>query len=518
VVQSPMLSIPKFDTWVPVKRFNGEGENSVCFLPRRDIEKDASNVYEKECVSKNPLWADAHGVAITNSDPDEEFEYEVGHRFWIMIGASPSQHSRMVPVINLDTFATGSVDIEHVCWVPKYQGPGSEIYTLGGQVRKLKHSGSRNFSFWSWAICQQLSGPTVTKNVEIPKSEGSLLDRMELLGIRRRTLFEAKFKAMVEEYSKALIEPPQLNSITGLLTPPSSPTAADPALLGFSETSQPTVTELSNSAQAVALNQPNMNLSAPDIWPEKVPVAQICQSIGDQRKQSKIVDPPISIAAIQARVPRPPASQTNTLMSIRRIIEQNVLSMEQNMVSLANNSTALSHWIVEPPSCKVSQQRSYSDRSSMSDVSEAASTLIDLSHKATLKRHSVSGNNQTKAVQRLSSVQYLITGCTSFAELCDRVDVDCSYIRKFTFKHFHSSGDTCQLSHVDHCVSKLETYPEKLRICLLSDLPSERRHQCCQDCGHSQSQKRTFSARKVVEAKRMKHHIYNTWHGIERPG
>ena len=51
VVQSPMLDISNTVSEVPVKRYNGEEQNSVDFIPRQDIEKGKS-VYDKAQISK----------------------------------------------------------------------------------------------------------------------------------------------------------------------------------------------------------------------------------------------------------------------------------------------------------------------------------------------------------------------------------------------------------------------------------------------------------------------------------
>jgi hypothetical protein len=141
VVQSPMIPIPNTAVLVPVKRFCGEKDNSGCFLPRCDIEKDASPIYDRELVSKTVTLVDAHGVALSDSSPDEELEHKEGDKFWIYVGASTIQHQTTVPVISLRTYKTGTIIISNVCWYPKIQGTDQEIWTLGG------HPGSRNFSY-----------------------------------------------------------------------------------------------------------------------------------------------------------------------------------------------------------------------------------------------------------------------------------------------------------------------------------------------------------------------------------
>lgn len=131
VVQSPMLTISKTVLEVPVRRFNGEEENVVCFLPKQDIEKDTSSIYEKEKVSKGTSWVDAHGVALFDSTPSDNFMYCRGHRFWICIGTNTNGYDTRVPVINLETSEKGDIDIDQVCWFPKIQGPSvSSLYLI----------------------------------------------------------------------------------------------------------------------------------------------------------------------------------------------------------------------------------------------------------------------------------------------------------------------------------------------------------------------------------------------------
>jgi hypothetical protein len=132
MVLSPMLNIPKYVSYVPVKRCNGEEQNSVCFIPRQNIERDSSYVYEKEHVTMATSEVDAHGVALFDSILDLGLKYKCGDGFWIHIGAQTSAYGNTIPVINLRTFESGIVAIDQVCWLPKIQGPDQELWTLGG--------------------------------------------------------------------------------------------------------------------------------------------------------------------------------------------------------------------------------------------------------------------------------------------------------------------------------------------------------------------------------------------------
>lgn len=120
MVQSPMLNIPKNVSYVPVKRYSGEEQNSVCLIPRQDIERDSSYVYEKEHVTMATSEVDAHGVALFDSILDLGLKYKCGDRFWIHIGVQTPAYGNTVPVM-LRTYESGIVAIDRVCWLPKIQ-------------------------------------------------------------------------------------------------------------------------------------------------------------------------------------------------------------------------------------------------------------------------------------------------------------------------------------------------------------------------------------------------------------
>lgn len=119
VVQSPLLNIPKDVSLVPVRRFNGEQQNVVCYLPRTDFEKDSSDAYRRTHVSNSPSSIEAHGIAICDSSPSEDFLYSRNDRIWIYVDSRTEEYKDTVPVINLRTHQNGVIPIEHVCWFPK---------------------------------------------------------------------------------------------------------------------------------------------------------------------------------------------------------------------------------------------------------------------------------------------------------------------------------------------------------------------------------------------------------------
>ncbi|EDO00002.1 predicted protein [Sclerotinia sclerotiorum 1980 UF-70] len=105
VVQSPVLNITN-ESAIPVRRFNGDEENSVCFMPVQDIEKDGSVAYKNAMVLSKFTPIDTHGVALFRSVSD--FDYQPGDRFWLFIGPERNGYEKDVPVINLRTMVVGS--------------------------------------------------------------------------------------------------------------------------------------------------------------------------------------------------------------------------------------------------------------------------------------------------------------------------------------------------------------------------------------------------------------------------
>jgi len=184
------------------KTLQRRGAKFGLFHSKQDIERDP--IYEKEHVSKATSGVDAHGAALFNSSLNFGLQYKRGDRFWIHIGAQTSAYGNTVPVINLRTFESGILAIDRVCWLPKVQGPDQELWTLGGEIRKLKHSGPKKFSYSSWAICQHLDGRAfTTKSVQIPTKASEITDHRQLSGAELQTLFEKLCISMIEVLQRA---------------------------------------------------------------------------------------------------------------------------------------------------------------------------------------------------------------------------------------------------------------------------------------------------------------------------
>lgn len=233
VVQSPVQNITN-ESAIPVRRFKGDNENSVCFMPIQDIEKDDSVAYKNAMVTSKSTLINAHGVALFNSGSG--FDYQPGDRFWLFIAADRSRYKNNVPVINLRTMVSGSVPISHVCWFPKMRGPGNEVWTFGGSIGKRKHSGPNNFTYWTWGICQYLDGqPATTKDIQIPPRNVDTAEQQWLLSADAQPLFSRMYETMAKDHQRIvspLLPSPQSspfsaecrNSLSrGLHTPPISP-------------------------------------------------------------------------------------------------------------------------------------------------------------------------------------------------------------------------------------------------------------------------------------------------------
>ncbi|PVH86581.1 hypothetical protein DL98DRAFT_582534 [Cadophora sp. DSE1049] len=230
VVQSPVLNIPKDVLLVPVRRFNGEQQNVVCFLPRTDFEKDSSDAYQRSHVNNSPSSIEAHGTAICDSSPSDDFSYSRNDRFWIYVDSKTEEYKDTVPVINLRTYQSGVIQINHVCWFPKIKStsmcsvtksPGEQLWTPGGSARQCKLSGSKKYALWSFVVCQYTDGTKpIGKSVMIPAKDNQTEETHHLSVNESNLLFEARWRYMVAELSGSC--PPQ--PLTFLLpTPPASP-------------------------------------------------------------------------------------------------------------------------------------------------------------------------------------------------------------------------------------------------------------------------------------------------------
>lgn len=206
MIQSPMLEILESTSHVPAKRYSyGQAQNYACFLLRDDIDYHYTGTRG---------WIDAHGVALFNSSSTDQLHFERGQRFWLNIKPETNASETTVPVINLDTFDEGTINIDKVCWYPKVQGPNHELWTLGGDIRKQKLVGSRKFIYWSWVICQRLDGSTpTTKMAEIPTREVECQGKRLLSSSEAKSLFEQRYRNMEKPTAPADVLSPPLTPL-----------------------------------------------------------------------------------------------------------------------------------------------------------------------------------------------------------------------------------------------------------------------------------------------------------------
>jgi hypothetical protein len=477
VVQSPVLKIDTVSV-VPVKRFKGGGgeeDNSVCFLPRKDIEKDSSSVYENSRVKKTSSFVGAHGAALCDSAPDDEFQYKYGAPFWIMIGANTSKYQTTVPVINLHTFEYGTIAIDHVCWYPKFRGPNKEIWTLGGEKRILKHDRPKKFSTWSWAICQNLDGSaTTTKNVEIPGKGVRMADRVELSNTERRALYE--------EMWHCRIHGPPTREPTPIVTPPSSPDRGDVMFMKFTDGKESVSTQ-------------NVKSSSDTKW--WVGILEMVQN-------KKYLSGPLSDSTIHPRGP------LQTSHSCILQVTRTDLGLDDPGSSL-QEQTSISARFPSPQQISTRGRVSHSPELPELDGHDLMGSRI-LVDFARAEEVLVDDDDDEVSEDCVNNAQYIsitdpniMNGTTSIydlhqktkanpwhrekerthiASLCDLQRPDCPYSSLVLYKHYHSPVSKCQLPPSpngrlhEHCISRRCALPGRVDSCILSTMPS-RNHSCC---------------------------------------
>lgn len=191
VFESPMINILPTDTRVPV-RFSTRGVdvNAVKYVPSGSIDL-ADGIYRKMNISQEAKWGKSHGVVVFAPPPDKGgFEYKRGDRLWLYVDSDTPHNKDTAPVINLRTFETGSIDLQHVCWYPKYQSGEHEYWTLGGAERN--HTSSQR---QYWGIRQRTDGAeSFTSIVWVPKVSKIPVDRARRLFRKRLDVVERLLK------------------------------------------------------------------------------------------------------------------------------------------------------------------------------------------------------------------------------------------------------------------------------------------------------------------------------------
>ncbi|QSZ32126.1 hypothetical protein DSL72_001695 [Monilinia vaccinii-corymbosi] len=135
VVSQPQVQNITNKSVIPMRRFSGNDENSICFMPIQDIiEKDRSIASRGARVTSRAALIDAHSVALFKGNSN--FDYGPGDKFRLFITANRTGYKNDAPLINLRTMKTRSVPVPYVPWLPKMRGPDNKIWAFGGSIRK----------------------------------------------------------------------------------------------------------------------------------------------------------------------------------------------------------------------------------------------------------------------------------------------------------------------------------------------------------------------------------------------
>ncbi|ESZ95826.1 hypothetical protein SBOR_3768 [Sclerotinia borealis F-4128] len=487
VVHSPVQDITN-ESVIPVRRFNGDDENSVCFMPTQDIEKDGSIAQINAMVSSTATRIDAHGVALSETDSD--FEYRPGDQFWLFIAADRTGYENEVPVINLRTMATGRVPITHVCWFPRMHGPGNEVWTFGSSIRKLKlkHAGKNQFTFWTWGICQYLDGkPVTTKEIQVPERNISTDAQRWLSSADSRPLFFQILKIKTQDHhqihSPLSLSPQSFSECFKSLFPAPAP-----------------IFKILDKAFWISIMDP-ASKETPTLLRSSLIHSQRTLSSPDRRKYRRTeVD-------VDARGDSGSSDKTATSSTISfspTMGNDDTRSYSNDLSELISNQdgegieAAVCHLdIYRRQVAKVLDQNRNIER----PVLSAAHPLLRNDPTILSEGHQINKNMPT--------IEFLTSERNHNAELCDRGKDDCEWSLQFISKHYHPDPRKCHttksMSDHEHCISAKRAYPGAAGPCLLMEGPRE--HHCClwksEDTNDwSAHVKKEFDMVKIAEAKK----------------
>ncbi|KAF4632495.1 hypothetical protein G7Y89_g5625 [Cudoniella acicularis] len=437
VVHSPMLQIPETALYVPVKRYVcGQEDNAVCFLPREDIEDESSDIYENVQASRQASWSEAHGVALMDSSPDDELQYQRGDCFWVCIGSNTNGFDTKVPVINLRTFEGGTIALDHVCWIPRIRGPHNELWTLAGEIRARKLAGPKNYTYYSWVICQKTGiYQLTTKTEQIPTEEAPIRDRRYLSLPESRDLYERRY-----QHASALIKGRQES--TGVLppTPPLTPKFSD---------RQAQRIESENQISHIG-TLPVPKEGGLDMW------RRIFEMTRDSSGSFKLSYKLLNSSNIHPQ--RTPNRFANS--KYRRSSSGSVATLTDP----ERTSPPHIHGLAELDG----------------DGIVVATVLMDLRrvYRGTIHQSRLSGDESGWAKQCTENSK----SCTEtlLISRCDRRISKCRYSEQFNYKHFHSIPEKCRVNSSvhEHCISRRRPRPDREGPCMLVKLPSKN-HKCC---------------------------------------
>ncbi|TGO43743.1 hypothetical protein BOTNAR_1317g00030 [Botryotinia narcissicola] len=483
VVQSPVLKIAN-ESLIPVRRFKGKNENSVCFMPVQDIEKDESIVYKSAGIDTEATQTDAHGMALIHSD--SEFDYQPGDRFWLSITAKRDDYENDVPIINLRTMETGLVPISHVCWFPKMRGPGNEVWTFGGNIRKLKLHGRNNYTLWIWGICQYLNGqPATTKYIQIPERNINTDEQQWLKSSNARSLFSQIYKSMTKDCQQ--MNSPMLSPLRarGLHTPPISPCMSDPQPLNEDNSFTPRLVSRDlDAAWKNIMNLASKGTSRPIqsslIHPQRILSSPDRRKsrrthLGDTRSESGHFD---STARSSTRSPSL-AMESSKFRAPSDDLMELLADRDGGGIRCALRLLDWTRKQVEESRAK------------------------DTEHSRLSAAHPLLRSNPTIFLERHQKKRNL----SAFTELCNSGKDDCKWSHHFTSKHYHSDYKKCIITNSiqehEHCISSLRPLPSSAGPCLLTAGAQE--HQCCiwedEDTKNLPVTMKEFDDVKILEAR-----------------
>jgi hypothetical protein len=403
-----------------------------------------------------------------------------------------------------------------------------ELWTLGGSARQLKLSGRKNYTYYSWAICQRLddSPATTTKNVEIPTKEIKMEDRRHLSISESRALFKKRLLYMEGSATHETGKTDQTESrscsstapnlfryrSSFLLTPPTSPAQQ---LLQLQQ--------LQQTQEKVAIQNPQYRRP-----PLARPWRGIFELSGPRRgtyvlrnslihpqqlTQSRIEPHPHPLASTEVDSEDSDSSM-NDAVSTRSYTHPSSPPLAPGTKNTIDDlqGAYLLHEICRREAEKENRRGSSNIGSSFPDDDDADIYLDAASPREAWEAHRPHTENKI------------------LTERCSERDPWCPYTRLSTKIHFHCPKEKCRLilpskvqkrthdspiggerrgERHEHCVSRLGPYPESAGECHLlnSRLEEFRDHRCCEWVEADLATitvrgRRAYETRKTNEARR----------------
>lgn len=475
VVQSPVPNITN-ELVIPVRRFKGDKENSVCFMPVQDIEKDGSIAYKDAKITSETKPIDAHGVSLFKSCSD--FDYRPGDKFWLFITTKGDDFENDVPVINLRTMASGSVPISHVCWFPKMRGPGNEVWTFGGNMGELRHSEKTHLT--SWGICQYLDGePATSREIQMPKRNINTDEQRWLSSSDARPLFSQIQETMTSNHNR-IISPtlPAHSSpsrsehckvlLQALYKSPKSlcedkDNGSSVRTLTFEKLDQVRFTSKGTPGPLQnCLIHPQRTLSSPNR--RKYRRIEVDDTQSDSGYSDKTAISSIELSGL--------AMETGDLYQFNDDLGRLIRDEDGEGTSVA---LILKRMLLhkEMMAGEVAKRLERKQMNNTDDkVLSAAHPLIRTNPTIISERYQIKKN--------APGIEFLTKERNRSADLCDCGNGDCKWSLRFTSRHYHPDHRKCRNANNpdhEHCVSAERALPSRAGSCFLNE--GIRPHECC---------------------------------------